>query len=385
MKKTLLGLYLFSALLWTSCIRNEPMNSECDIETATVVTDHPEALFFNTGDVTQSIASSDTVIAFSLKENFKDSDMLKSLPISFKITPGAVITPENGSPQDFSGKDGVTYYVTSEDRQWYRTYHVKFVPIRPLVTDLSFEHFSLEPNGRYYEWYEQSQEGSTIDMWATGNPGYAISRSSAKPDEFPTLPWCQDSIRGHCVKLETCDTGPFGVMVNMRIAAGNLFIGTFDVSNALKDAMAATLFGLPFNRKPVSFEGYYKYKAGDRFQNQKGTIQEGRVDQPDIYAVLYKNTDENGNSVLLKGDDVLTNPNIVALARIQNPVHDFDTWTYFNLPFEYYSPIDENRMKSYGYNLAVVFTSSIEGASFCGAEGSTLLVDEVKVICNDEP
>ena len=42
-------------------------------------------------------------------------------------------------------------------------------------------------------------------------------------------------------------------MVNMRIAAGNLFIGTFDVANALKDAMAATRFGLPFNKKPLRF------------------------------------------------------------------------------------------------------------------------------------
>ena len=85
----------------------------------------------------------------------------------------------------------------------------------------------------------------------------------------------------------------------------------------------------------------------------------------------------------MKGDDVLTHPNIVALARIQNPVHDFNTWTRFDISFEYSGNVDEKLLKAYGYNLAVVFTSSIEGASFCGAVGSTLLVDEVKVVCEE--
>ena len=86
----------------------------------------------------------------------------------------------------------------------------------------------------------------------------------------------------------------------------------------------------------------------------------------------------------MKGDDVLTHPNIVAFwHRIQNPVHDFNTWTRFDIPFEYSGNVDEKLLKAYGYNLAVVFTSSIEGASFCGAIGSTLLVDEVKVVCEE--
>ena len=80
----------------------------------------------------------------------------------------------------------------------------------------------------------------------------------------------------------------------------------------------------------------------------------------------------------------MTHPNIVALARVTDRVHDFDNWTHFDIPFEYYKEIDEERLKTYGYNLSVVFTSSIEGGAFCGAVGSTLLVDEVKVTCEDE-
>ena len=97
---------------------------------------------------------------------------------------------------------------------------------------------------------------------------------------------------------------------------------------------------------------------------EKGTIIEDRIDEPDLYAVLYKNTDEHGQPVTLKGDDVLTHPNIVALARIQNPVHDFNTWTRFDIPFEYSGNVDEKLLKAYGYNLAVVFTSSIRRSQF---------------------
>ena len=107
------------------------------------------------------------------------------------------------------------------------------------------------------------------------------------------------------------------------------------------------------------------------------------MDEPDLYSVFYKNTDENGNAVILKGDDILTHPNIVALARLRNHEtvrHGLGEWHYFSVPYDYLNDIDKNTLDTYGYNLTVVFTSSIEGATFCGAPGSTLYVDEVKVI-----
>ena len=388
MRKIFFGLSLAAILGLVSCIQDEPLNSECDIEQAVVVTDDAEAWLLNASEAVQDVPSADTTIVFYLREEFMDEnyagwDRLKNVAINFRLTPGATITPENGSAHDFT-QGGVYYHVTSEDGAWQRNYHVMFIPVQPLTVTYDFENFRWESLERYCEWFEYSDQGNEINMWATANPGFAISRSSATPEEYPTIPWENEAISGHSVKLETRDTGPFGVMMNMRIAAGNLFIGTFDVANALQDAMAATRFGLPFNKKPLRFEGYYKFKPGEKFQNRTGVIQEGRVDDPDLYAVLYENTDENGQSFTLQGDNVLTHPNIVALARVTDRVHDFDNWTHFDIPFEYYKEIDEERLKTYGYNLSVVFTSSIEGGAFCGAVGSTLLVDEVKVTCEDE-
>ena len=99
--------------------------------------------------------------------------------------------------------------------------------------------------------------------------------------------------------------------------------------------------------------------------------------------MLYRNHDANGDAFVLHGDDVKTSPQIVAMAQVPE-VTDADDWTQFTVNFEYSEELDRELLANGGYNLAVVFTSSIEGASFKGAIGSTLYIDEVKVICADQ-
>lgn len=50
----------------------------------------------------------------------------------------------------------------------------------------------------------------------------------------------------------------------MPIAAGNLFLGSFEVKPT--DILRSTKFGTPFSNIPTSITGYYKYKAGKSFQ-----------------------------------------------------------------------------------------------------------------------
>ena len=246
------------------------------------------------------------------------------------------------------------------------------------------EDYMLEPvNNKYYVWYSYNDDGILEYNWSTGNPGYRLSKSSAKPMEYPTIPY-DGGVEGYGVQLTTRDTGPFGAMVNMRIAAGNMFIGTFDADYALKDAMKATQFSLPFSKKPVRLTRYYQFTPGRTYQDKAGKEVEGKVDSPDIYGVFYRNVDENGNPVVLYGDDVLTNKNIVALARIANPQTTRE-WVKFDLLFDYEGrEVDDDILENFGYNLSIVFSSSIDGAVFCGAVGSTLLVDQVELICTDE-
>lgn len=378
MRRFLFALLIFSTA-FISCIRDEAPNAECDIESATVSTRWCDMLFYNPADTTQNVISADSTIVFYIKTE-SEASLLRELAVYFKLTAGATIEPANGSIQDFS-QDTVHYRVISEDKMNYRDYLVVFKPIQPIPTDIRFEDFELDASQKFYTWFEKNGNDK-LTVWATGNPGYKLSKSSAKWYQYPTIPCNSPSVSGHSVKLTTQDTGVFGSMVNMPIAAGNLFIGTFNVDSALTDAMAATRFGMPFTKKPIVFEGYYQYQPGPEFKDRAGNIIEGKIDNPDLYAVLYRNTDENGNSFTLKGDNVLTHPNIVALARLQNPVHG-QTWQKFSIPFEYKEEINESMLKNCQYNLSVVFTSSIEGAEFRGAIGSTLYVDEVKLICEE--
>ena len=45
--------------------------------------------------------------------------------------------------------------------------------------------------------------------------------------------------------------------------------------------------------------------------------------------------------------------------------------------------IDDTKLKNGAYKLGIVFSSSVDGAYFKGAVGSTLYVDEVELICED--
>ena len=371
----LLSIAVCSSL--TSCFKDEPLNAECDIEQAYVHTDNPSEIFFAASDTLVNVPSELTNITFNVKVG---ADLTNMAPM-FRLTEGATIEPASGSAHDFSDGKSVTYKVTSQDGQWSRSYVVAF-KAQASVGKYDFENFRTtqgSAGGEYYEWSDLSKNGEWMGNWATGNPGYNISMSSAGAYDYPTVPYT-DGYYGSAVKLETRSTGPLGELVNMRLAAGNLFIGYFDVSKALTSTLKATNFGLPFDRKPIRFTGHYKYAPGSEYKDKSGNIIAGKTDQGDIYAVFYRNHDSNGKPVILYGDDVLTNSNIVAIARIPE-VKATDGWAQFDVNFEYTGEIDPAELANRGYNLTVVFSSSIEGASFCGAIGSTLIVDEVEVVC----
>lgn len=371
-----------AVLSLASCFKDEAANSECDIEQAYIHCDEPETMFYNVGDTLITVLSTEDYIDFKVR---RGTDRSALAPL-FRITAGAVISPESGSEHDFS-QGAVTYTVTSEDGCYSRQYRVSVSEQTYTTSDTlfyDFECYYLESsNEQYYVWSDLLDDGSYANNWASGNAGFAVSKSSAAPDEYPTVPLI-DGYDGAAVKLVTRDTGAFGVLKNMRLAAGNLFIGRFDVSQALltDGALKATMFGMPYTKdaRPVSFEGYYTYAPGPTYQDVDGNTVSGETDRGDIYAVLYRNTDADGNAVMLNGADILTSEYIVAIAQVDD-VSTTAGWTRFDEAFDYLEDLDESLLAGYGYNLTVVFTSSMAGASFEGAIDSELHIDKVRIIC----
>lgn len=355
-------LLLIICLPVTSCIQKEALNTEADI-TACLV---DESILKR-----EPIIQNDKVTLL-VKGN---TNLTRQAP-EFTITEGASIEPASGTQRNFTTPQ--TYTVTSEDGQWKKDYTVSYITDE-LSTFYHFEDTIPETNNRYYIFAEKNNGAVTME-WASGNPGFALIATAMKlpPDDYPTTR-SDNGYTGKCALLITRSTGDFGAMFNMPIAAGNLFIGTFstDLTNPLK----STKFGLPFYYIPTSFSGYYKYKAGDTYY-ENGNVAEGQKDICHFYAVLYE-TDETVST--LDGTNVLTHPNIISAAIIENQT-ETDEWTRFDLPFVYRpgKSIDPEKLKNGKYNLAVVFTSSINGGSFKGAPGSMLYIDEVEITLDSE-
>ena len=365
----------------TACFKDEPLNAECDIEKAWIHYDRPEECTWNLSDtIISNVYSAESKITFRVKPGTNRTHLAPQ----FIMTEGATLEPASGVERDFSN-GALIYTVTSQDGNWQRQYEVEITEEHRTTRDTinyDFERASLY-NGKYYKWSELKEDGTESDKWASGNGGFAISNPSAEPEEYPTVP-VDNGYEGKGVKLTTSKTGPIAALMNIPMAAGNLFIGKFDTGSALMNPLKSTQFGEPFDKKPKKFTGYYKYRPGDAFQDRYGTVMKDSIDQGAIYAIFFKNHDADGNVVILDGENVQTSEYIVAKA-IMPEVTPTEEWTAFEIDFAYEGQeFDQETLDAFGYSLTVVFSSSKGGATFRGAIGSTLYIDKVRVICETE-
>ena len=346
----------------SSCIKSEPLNAEADI----VKCELPEGAAKSEPKITN-----EEVMAFIIPGAVD----IKTLAPKFELTSGAKISPASGTVRDFSVPQ--TYTVTSEDGKWTKTYTVRITE-DDMPTRYEFENWK---QGDKYEMPYEMKLYEVQDIWASGNSAYAIIGGN-DPSKYPTCSTTDAHGGKLAAKLETKSTGFWGTAMGMPIAAGNLFIGTFDGANATSKPLEATHFGLPFGRKPLKLTGYYRYISGGNVTDKKGNeIVPARRDKGNIYAVLYETDDQ---VKYLNGANVLTSPNIVARAMVTD-MHEISGNEYelFTADFVYEKELDPQKLKDYKYSLAVVFTASERGDYFEGAAGSTLWIDDVEVLCNE--
>ena len=361
-------------LFFAACIKEEPKNDECDILSAWVEGAEYESFFYQGTQMRiDNIPSNSTEIVFQVRTK----SGLPLIPVHFALTPGATITPANGSPQDFS-QGPVTYTVTSEDGQWTRSYSVDFQTVSTHTSCLfSFEHVAVDTfsNGCTYHVFYELDNGERRNIWASGNAGVGILHADWTPELFPTHS-TDNGYQGKGACLSTQSTGDFGAAFGKPIAAGNLFLGKFSVNAVLLNPLKATEFGIPTDKQPVKITGWYKYHPGDTFTDATMQPVADRVDQGHIYAVFFRNQDAGGNPVALYGDNVLSSDLIVSKAQLVPAATD--EWTRFEMTFEG-GTADPAILAAMGYSYTVVFSSSKDGDTFEGAIGSTLFVDEVTV------
>lgn len=335
-------------LVLSSCIKDEPLYREADIESFKIEGD---------GFITSSIAGNKIQVVVN-----ENADYRELTPI-ISLSPGATISPASGVSQNFT--DDIVYTVTSEDGVYKKEYEVH------VTSKLSFKY-------DFEEWFMDGASWkypALSDLsWKSANQGIATAMLG-KATRYPTRDTTECVTGEKAAVLETLKGGKFLVVGEVPVFSGSLFRGSFTLK--MSNPPASTLFGKLHPKesgKPVRFTGFYKYMPGETLINKEGTVPD-RKDECSIYSVIYKIT--KGSDETLDGTNIMTSDMVVGKAILEDRTEK-KNFTKFDIPFTYSENLNYDQ---YDYKLAVVFASSKNGDFYEGAIGSMLIIDNVEVEC----
>ncbi len=359
--------FIFIIPLLASCIQDAPQNPEADILTFAFPSDSVRI-------PTSQKDIYNTYIVSYPKEGVNLSS-LANTPV-LTVTPGATWKRiDKGMVND------TLFYieVIAEDKSYSKIYAITQVAAFP-------DHFTFDTWVKYSPYYLYENPKDQSFQWFSSNNGAATAfGSSTKPASDYPVRKTSGLSGGFVVELQTMK-GPGKVGGGIRYIpclAGSLYLGGFNILNALRDPLTSTLFGAPFDRgKPLMLHGYYQYIRGEGpfiTGTSEANYHEdySREDQCDIYAILFET---NNNMQFLDGNTVSQQSYWVAKAQIPNRSYTEGTdFQEFNVPFVYYKDFDWNKLISNRYKMAVVFTSATRGAYYEGRVGNRLIVDNVNI------
>lgn len=298
---------------------------------------------------------------------------LTEVVLNFEVSPKATAAPISGSKFDLT-KEDLAVKIVAEDGIISKTYNLK-------VANTEFALFhDMET------WVGEKNMAGTVTFsapiggWTSSNHGvYFIKEAFQYTDRY-SITKVEDAFQGkYAAKIETLDTQGNGMIP--KVTAGSLYTGLFDIAPAMSgETLKATKFGVPFNKNPKTFKGYYKYKSGPiYYQSSVDSPDEaeevkGKKDECSINAVLYEITSDQ--DPYLTGVDVNTSNKRVAIANFSSG--DQDAYKEFNVPFTFINGKTYDKSKK--YRIAIIASSSRYGDTFSGAPGSTLYVDDLEIV-----
>lgn len=281
-------------------------------------------------------------------------------------SPNATVTPDASNPETITIGATFRYTVTSEDGTASNTFS---------VTCWKRHYYDFE------DW--ESVKSGSHNYWRTGkwhnaNAGTVLTKVMGKYefDDFPTIRSENSHSGSYAASLSTYYL-PKGGGMYPYVVAGNMFLGWFNFTFAdLKNPLKCTKFGTPVDYKPLRVRGYYKYKPGETFYNS-GTVVDGAQDACALSAVFFETGADT--TFYLDGTNVATSAAILASAQMTSG-KNMTEYEQFELVLDYNNPngLIYDPLKK--YKLAVIFSSSKDGADFKGADRSELLVDDVEIL-----
>ena len=97
------------------------------------------------------------------------------------------------------------YTVTSEDKNWHRTYaiNIHYTETKSIPTVFNFENVKTVPyNKNEYSVLYEAASGYPTLTWSSGNQWFALTGSGYAPNDFPTS-ISPNGRTGNCLQLIT--------------------------------------------------------------------------------------------------------------------------------------------------------------------------------------
>lgn len=225
--------------------------------------------------------------------------------------------------------------------------------------------------------------GSGDEMyWDSGNWGATTLSDKASvttPDESITAPGSSGT---RSIKMQSAFVGVGSIG---KFAAGNAFVGRYIKTNGTSGAQIG--FGRPHAARPNKLKGYAKYTPATIGYSEVDEVSKGEMDSGHIYVALgdwpAEATGDSNVPFLVdtsaKKFFDKTGPNVIAFGEI---IFSEATEGEGMVPFEIELRYKDTRRKA--KYIMVVATSSRYGDYFTGGTGSTLWLDDLELIYNNE-
>ena len=347
MGKILLAIFLISLL---SCEDDDPISDAYELlgfEVGATGEFDPYKTYIDTASYQVLVFSSTNLdlISFPLSLN----------PV-ITVSPGASVSPSSASTVVFDDpEDFVKYTLTAQDGRGSQEF--LFTIRDNQIPNAGFENW-FEETGMNAQPFLQPGKHPESTVWATTNMGTSIYSI------YGTTPL--QGGNNKMAKIETVET------VAIPLVAGAMYLGEFDLDAAIADPgnpAAAAKLGIPFFAKPTAIQFKYSFESGDQL------IQAVLKDPGNLFGGFdisnLEGTDKFGIKAILekRTGDMVT---IIAQAEFESD-QETDTMTEMKIELQYLSDDDPTHFH-------ISFSPSVDGGMFKGASGSSLIIDELKMI-----
>lgn len=273
----------------------------------------------------------------------------------FDVSKGAITDVPNKFPMTFENLNTVnTVNITSEDGAVSREWKIKLI-YTPQIDNSSFE-----------RWENDKTINPGDNSWATGNNTFFTGT----------------------VRSDNATEGRYSAQMTTKkinsivkeIAAGSLFLGKFVFNISDKNnPRQMTWFGTPFTQRPSKMLIDVNYKRGanlEKSENNQFYPVSGEVDSASVIVEALRWKGDPNQPFEYHG---VATPNVEVLGTGKYIFTTTEDWVNAVIPITYTPSI--NAVTHFSISMA----SSSKGDQFIGADGSSLLVDNVRLIYPETP